>query len=276
MAVDNQERIPQIENINAGYVVIRDAKNAFQSGDTRQAFRQIGALQNTRALIENNLPTVSKKTPNGFYSPTHMMANAMKLAEQVAKQQDSKEVHKGVTATDQAMRLMSAGTYEKERKVHDALGGGIRYRKFQLSNLVEIPAKWKQTQEGKDFLNTFKSFVDRRKQGAAVDKSDAESVNKMMQLTSRSYQDIRVPQEKQDQAPFARELILINLELLRLEVDAHMGKQMPPIPERIDLLRLIRGLYNYNEEAEMEHQIRPSAQYVGLPEVVEQPRQLKT
>ncbi len=238
-------------------------------------FEQIKAVGK---FINQNLPVLSqeqKTSPSGFYSPAHVMANAIRLVEQVVSEKHEVDIPKATTAADQAMRLMAGGMCEKNKSVHD-ISGRVRYENFKLPNIVEIPGDWKQTPDGQDFSKKLKEFIERRKQHKPVEQSDFELLNSMSGLIKKSYKGKTTDKKKAEQSPYARELILINLELLASEMKKHNGKELPGSEENVNTFQLIRGLYNYSERAELEKQFRPNTSYIGLPKIVEQPRKLRT
>ena len=272
------EQQMEVQEMNRGYNVMNGVKEKLQSKDVSGAEVELKQIKAVEKFVDQNLPALSqeqKASPDGFYSPAHMMANATRLVEQVVSEKREADMPKAASATDQAMRLMAFGMYEKNKSVHD-VSGRVRYENFKLPNIVEIPGDWKQTPDGQDFPKKLKEFIERRKQNKPVEQSDFESLNSMAGLIGKSYKGKTIDKKKAEQVPYARELILINLELLASEAKKHNGKQLPGSEENVNTFQLIRGLYNYNEGAELEQQLRPGVQFFGLPKIVEQPGKLRT
>ena len=95
-------------------------------------------------------------------------------------------------------------------------------------------------------------------------------------LIGKSYEGVMTNKDKLDRGPYARELIIIHLALFRNEVERNMGKPIPVTHENVDMISMTRGLYHYNEENELEQQIRPNTKSIGLTKIVEHPQALKT
>lgn len=244
----------EVQEMNHGYNVMNGVKEKLQSKDISGAEVELEQIKAVEKFIDQNLPALSqeqKASPDGFYSPAHMMVNATKLVEQVVSEKRESDIPKAATAADQAMRLMAFGMYEKNKSVHD-ISGRVRYENFKLPNIVEIPGDWKQTPDGQNFSKKLKEFIELRKQNKPVEQSDFELLNSMSGLIGKSYEGKTIDKKKVEQSPYARELILINLELLAREAKTHNGKQLPGSEENVNTFQLIRGLYNYNEGAELE------------------------
>lgn len=275
----NPDQQTEILGTNASYNVMRDVKESLESNDPVSVEAKVEQIRSVKKFVERELPPLAPEvvgSPDGFYSPAHMIANAVKLVERIVDERRRSEAFKAVTAADQAMRLMAYGMYDKETGVHDGLSGRVSQLKFNLPNLIEIPDNWKRAQDGQDFSVKLKKFIERRKQDVPVEQIDEDLLNEMKSLIAKCHEGETVSKEKAERAPYAREMILMNLELLNDEAQNHKGGQMPGSAENVETFQLIRGLYKYNEKSELDHRIRPGVQVVGLPKIVEQPKELMT
>jgi len=261
------EQAAEVKEMNGGYVAMRIMRERLQAKDTTGARANVHEIKAVGIFIDQNLPTLTKEqrsSPDGFYSPAHMMKNATKLVESTIS---SGEISKATTAADQAMRLMAYG-----EKASPAVSGGV---KEFLPNLVEIPDDWRRSSDGEKFLRYLGIFVESRKQNKPVLEIDFEVLDKCRELITKSYEGAKTDKNKIDTAPYARELILINLSLLNMEAKKYKGTKMPATQDNMDTIQLIRGVFNYNETADVEQRVR-HAKSRDLPQVVGQPRALKT
>ncbi len=266
-----------IFQVNSGYDVLEGIKKKLEAQNFDGAAANLDQIKAVKKFVVDNLPNLGpeqRSTPYGFYSPAHMMFNAITFVEQVFSQRNSADAMKAITAIDQAMRLMAYGMYEKNKSVRD-ISGRVEYKDFRLPNLVEIPDSWKNTPDGENFLVRLTEFLERRQGNKPVEQIDFNLLNSLSGLISNSYEGIKVDKNKAEQSPYARELILINLAMLSAKAEKYKGKQIPGDLENVNMIQLIRGLYNYKEAAEMEQRLRSGVTYVGLPKIIEQPEKLQ-
>ena len=266
-----------IFKVNSGYDVLEGIKKKLDAQNFDGAAANVDQIKAVKKFVVDNLPNLGSEqisTLYGFYSPAHMMFNAITFVEQVFSQRNSADAMKAITAIDQAMRLMAYGMYEKNKSVID-ISGRVEYKNFRLPNLVEIPDSWKNTPDGKIFLVRLTEFLERRQGNKPVEQIDFNLLNSLSGLISNSYEGIKVDKNKAEQSPYARELILINLAMLSVKAEQYKGKQIPGDSENVNMIQLIRGLYNYKEAAEMEQRLRSGVTYVGLPKIIEQPEKLQ-
>jgi len=246
-------------------------------------------IKNVEKFVEQNLPKLTKKEkfcPDGFYSPAHMMYNAIRLLEIFILRKETKNLIKALTTADQIMRLLGSSMYRKEIEIPDDYylpGYRVKnfYESFELPNILEIPEKWKQTSEGRKFYKELKEFIKRRKQNKPIIKRDFELLKDMTNSVINSYKGELLDKEKYQNAPRARELILINLELLRLEAEKYKGQNLPYTETNASAIQLIRGLYNYNEEAEIHERLYsrgflPNFFESTGPKIISTPEKLRT
>lgn len=269
MGADAQDGKNEIQGMNEGYRSMAKVKEAMSSPGGN-----VGASLNSVKLvgkfIKQHLPAWGQGAPDGVYSPAHMMSNAVTLAEKILVSGGAAEMSKAKTVIDQAMRLMSGGMRTTERKVTLGLGGAVQIKHFSIPNLIAIPSEWRSGKAGKQFKDGLNEFMSRRKEGKPAEERDQQLLNVLSSLMSKSYDGVSVDKDKAENSPMARELILINLELLRRTVNDNLGK---PIQANVDMAR---GLLNYGDESELARQMQPGVPYVGVPRIVDQPGKLRT
>lgn len=273
----DQERSEKISDINTGYKVTRDVGLNLQSHDLSRARSSIGQLQALELFIEKNLPFVdnSKVPEAGFYSPAHALDRAVALLRDALSGDEDVNLTIARTAADQATRLMSHSEQTKTYNVH-TLTQGMSTETFILPNIIEVPKEWRRSHRGKKFTDLLSQFTGRRKQSDLVGKQDIDLLNQLSNLAIESSEGVRVKPEVAENSPIARDLILICLEVLKREAKKSDGQLMPGSNDNIDTVQLIRGIFNYNKQDELEQRIRPGIEFVGLPKIIDQPRVLKT
>lgn len=273
----DQEQTKRISDINTGYKVVKDIGLDLQSRDLSRARASVVQLQELEHFIRQNLPSVdnSKISEAGFYSPAHAMDRAVALLGDTLSVDADVNLTIARTAADQATRLMAHGEQSKTYNVH-TLTHGTRTETFVLPNIIEIPMEWRKSPRGRKFTDLLSQFTGRRKQSDPVGKMDIDLLNQLSNLAIESSEGVRVKPEMAENSPIARDLILICLEALKREAKKSEGSQMPGSQDNIDTVQLIRGIFNYNKQNELEQRIRPSIEFVGLPKIISQPKVLKT
>jgi hypothetical protein len=267
-----------VQEANTAYRVFGNVGDKLKADGMSYAAVELEQIKSVGRFVDQNLPPLTreqKTSPDGYYSSAHMLANTTRYIEQVVAEDRQADMPKAVIAADQSQRLIAAGTYEKSKTIGN-IRGRERTENFTLPNMIEIPGAWKKTPDGKKFSGNLGEFVKRRKQDTPVEQADLKLLSELSGLIGKSYEGATVDKSKLAQAPMAREMILINLELLLADAKQHLGKSMPGSPENTTTFELIRGLYNYNEGAELEQRLRPSAEFMGLPKIVDQPESLRT
>ncbi|MCD6528207.1 hypothetical protein J7K44_01045 [bacterium] len=235
-------------------------------------------VKSAEKFIEQNLPELTKEEKfcrYGFYSPAHMIFIATKLLEKLILKKNTKDLPKALTTVDQIMRLFGRPMYKKEITTID-IRSRLRYQDLELPNIIEIPASWKQTPKGKEFPKKIDEFINRRKQDKPITQRDLDLLKSMMRSIIHSYEGVSFEKQRLERAPFARELILINLEWLRLEAEKYKGQMFPVTETNLFAIQLVRGLYYYNEKAEINRRLSPADifEFVTLPRIVRQPGKL--
>jgi len=273
------------DNIKKACETIDRIKQSLDVNNASNAKNKIEEIKSLGNFIEDNLPEITEKQlslEKGFYSPAHMISNAIKYVEQIIGSEEISEgaVEKAKTSLNQAMRLIKNGMYKKQVRITKTLQGRGEIREFNLPNLVEIPYTWKVSENGENFEKKINEFAKRRQENKNIEKKDINLLNEMINLDRESYEDQKLDKEKVINAPCARELILINLSLLKLEAEKHENKQIPATAR--NAIQLIRGLFNYYEDEMLERKVRMKgmsswASYSeGIVEVIEQPSELRT
>lgn len=273
----------EVHNMNQGCYVMVRVKENLESGNITDAKNRLEEVKSLEKFIEQNLPEISKdkvSSKEGFYSPAHMMNNAVKYTEQIISREDEKRkdvIKTAEISADQAIRLMGYGMHAKTMNI-PRKDFGFESVSVDLPNLIEIPIDWKLSPEGKDFEKKIKELLVRRKQSERIDQEDFYLLDEMVRLINRSYLDKKFNRDKFEHFPSARELILINLSLLKFEAKKYEGRQMPASKENMCNIQLIRGLFNYNEQNEIEEIKRPGVRQWAesfAPEVIKQPSELR-
>ena len=282
-----QEQKTEINNINQGYCIMDKVKGSLHSKDIAGAENRIEEIKSLGEFIDRNLPEITEEQMScekGFYSPCHMMSNAVKYTERVISNENGigeSDIKKAETSSDQVMRLMGYGMYEKSMNI-PTRNYGFRSDAFDMPNLFEIPIDWKVSSEGKDFERKIKEFLIRRKQNKEIDQKDFNLLDEMIELIGgsyKSYTNKKFNRGEVEQVPRARELILINLSLLRLEAEKYEGSQIPLTKRNVYNTQLIKGIFNYNEQSEIEQIKRPGIDKWAespVPKIIEQPAELRT
>jgi hypothetical protein len=272
------EQKTEVQGINQGYNIMKNIKERLRSNDITSAQAELERIKSLKHLIEQNLPPLNqeqKTSVEGFYSPAHMMHNTVRYVEEAILRKSEAEIPKVIVAADQAMRLMAHGMYEKSQDFRD-ITSRITGETFRLPNLIEIPVDWKKSQEGQNFSKNFNEFIERRKQNKLAEQTDIDLINAMIALIGKSYEGKTIDRHKAETSPYTRELILINLELLGLECSKYKGRVIPGSREILNAVQLIKGLFNYNERAEISQRTQSSFAEYQIPPIIDQPEKLRT
>ena len=198
---------------------------------------------NTKQLTPNQNKTWQNKYE--LYSPVHAADNALFYAAQTVESGDPKFIGNVQTAADQAYRLITNGSKTKRGD----------YLQIERTNVIELPSDWKKSAEGKKFLEQFTNFLKRQHQGEIVTQQDIDTLKDLQVSVAGSY-DGGVLTAMQNTYPTAKEMILINLDMLTTGAKKFLGKKYVPSDKENVAVQLVRGLFNYNAHNEEGQKFR--------------------
>jgi len=214
-------------------------------------------------LRENNkIRQLDLKNPKGFYSPDHMISNALRLLYNLDISNTPQKDKKAEIILDSINKLFRNGTIEMEVLTKIPVGNTIVGRSIKMEkvfgeypNLI-IPSTKKliRDNEGAAVLEDVKQLVRNLqiKKGAIIEP-DIENIRKLIEKI-KGWSAISTIQphleERKEIAPSVQVLLLINLELLGRDYVKYKGKILQSTLQRLGTFQLIRGLISFNYEDE--------------------------
>ncbi len=237
-------------------------------------------IKSAQQFVEKQLPTLppeATQNKEGYYSPAHAMDNALFYAAQVIENGDPTKATNIAAAVDQAQRLARSGTTTLEREEYKVMNwkkvSSVELGNTELTNIVDIPRDWKESKTGTQFWDQIKNFATRRPNNEKITAGDIALLIDAQKLIVTAFKNNGVSKTT---APMARDLIFINLGILRMEAEKSIGQNMPITPRIASAFQLAKGLYHHDSGTERE-QKSGNPNYKGKgPAVIDLPHSLLT
>jgi hypothetical protein len=221
-----------------------------------------------REFVAQHVPELPPDAADGFYSPAHAMEQAARFMEEFAAQTIMR------SAADTIKRLATHA--ERTKNINVYTSGKRRKQEVTLPGVTELTAAWKMSPAGREFRQLLENISHHILTSDPIIDDTVHDISRAIDLIITAKDEMPDVNAKiANQFPRAVVLILINLSLLLAEAKRHSGEPLPTSRDNLHNLRLVQGLFNYNEKAEIERINKPESSEKNVPYIVEQPRVLK-
>lgn len=269
----------EVTSVNGVVQIMNRVKERTKGGDISGLKMNIQDIKSAQQFVEGQLPVVpAKATQNkyGYYSPAHALDNTLFYISQTIESDKPAPPVNVEMAADQAIRIAGWGMKKKDTLVPVNKTGGIKNIEINRTNVVDIPADWKFSDNGKIFLDKITKFIVSRNQGEIINTEDILLLTDLQKMILVAYDGKKLNGDVKTY-PMAREIIFINLALLKSEVEKSVGQKMSPTAKVTSAIQLIRGLYHHNTQTEQEQKRNnPLFSKDSGPTIIDQPDNLRT
>lgn len=270
----------EVKFIGSTMGIIDKVKQRADNKEMDSLKTNIQDIKSAQQFVEKQLPTLppeAAQNKEGYYSPAHAMDNALFYAAQLIENGDPTKAANITAAADQAQRLARSGTTTFNRDGYIATNwkkvSSTELGNTELTNIVDVPRDWKESKEGTQFWDQIKNFATRRSNNEKITAEDITLLIDAQKLILTAFKDSAVSKTT---TPISRDLIYINLGILRMEAEKSIGQNMPTTPRVASAFQLTKGLYHHDSGTERE-QKSGNPNYKGKgPTVIDLPHSLLT